>query len=232
MVVFNQNIAKYLKVADDNDECFLLDLNFEMHPLIDFPDFCFCNTYFRAKRKTIRAFKEKEIWTIDLSSIESQNSNEKDGELMSFENLLFVPLRGGQLLALDAETGAKVWVQDYNGRSGFYTNFGEKIYKHDGLSLIEIDANTGKTLQKKIFAESELEIKQFYALNYLWVYEDAIILFGLNKEIVMLDRLNFKLLEYVVLPSTISTSKDNIIWHDKKLYVLDMTNTLHIYEKE
>lgn len=159
--------------------------------------------------------------------------NEIDGELMGFDNLLLVPLRGGQLLALDVGTGEKVWMQDYEGRSGFYTLSGDKIYKHDGLSLMEIDTRTGITIRKLVFAESStIELQKFYALNYLWAYDDIVILFGFNNDIVMLERHGFQLLEYIQLPTAIPASKENIIWHNNKLYVLDLTNTLHIFEKE
>jgi outer membrane protein assembly factor BamB len=210
-----------------------------MFPLIEFPDCCFCNIFFRAKRKEIKAFKESVIWQTDLSGYGScynysdeEIPNEIDGELMGFENLLFVPLKGGQLLALDVETGKQIWMQDYNRRSGFYTIFGNKIYKHDGLSLIEIDAYTGKTIRTKIFTESEEnELKQFYSLHYFWVYEDIIILYGNKNKIAIIDRTTFQLKDFLVLSANVPASRDNVIWHDNKLYVLDLTNTLHIFEK-
>jgi hypothetical protein len=138
------------------------------------------------------------------------------------------------LLALNSETGKKEWIQDYNkGRSGFYNLFGNKIYKHDGNSLIEIEAKTGEKLREMEFQEYTLNnCKTFYALHHFWVYEDIIVMYGYNNMIVLINRQDFVIKDYIQLPNALSASKDNVIWHNHKLYVLDLTNTLHIFEED
>lgn len=202
----------------------------------------YINTVFY-KRNSIeinRVYPET-TWQTDISTFGrylnlrgEQQPNEIDGDLMGYENLLFVPMKGGQLLALDVETGEKVWIQDYNnGRSGFYTLYSDKIYKHDGLSLIEIDVITGARIREMIFPEYKADdLKTFYALHYFWVYDDIIIMYGHKNRIAIINRESFQIIKIMELPASLPASKDNVIWHDNKLYVLDLTNTLHVYERE
>jgi len=241
---FNQNIENFLKLSFKKDgmkHFYLLDIFLNKKQLLDFPDYCFQNIFLRAKRKTIDAFSTSNLWKNDISRYGTNKTlnseqivpNEIDGDLMGFEDLLYVPLQGGQLLCLDINTGKQKWIQDYNGRFSSYSLYDDKIYKSDGLSLLEIDAKTGDTLRLKIFSESdETELQIFHALNTFWTYEDVIILYGLNNTVAILNKNNFSLFGFISLPASISTDKDNVIWHDEKLYVLDLTNTLHIFEME
>ncbi|WP_008637876.1 PQQ-like beta-propeller repeat protein [Bizionia argentinensis] len=241
---FNQNIENFLKLSLKKDEVkhfFLLDVFLNKKLMLEFPDYCFQNIFLRAKRKTIDAFGTSNLWKNDISKYGKNRTlnseqiipNEIDGALMGFEDSLYVPLQGGQLLCLDINTGDKKWIQDYNGRSGFYSLNNDKIYKHDGLSLLEIDAKTGLALRSKIFSESdEAEVQSFYSLNGFWTYEDVIILYGLDNTVVMLNKNNFSLFGFISLSAPISTDKNNVIWDKNKLYVLDLNNTLHIFENE
>lgn len=233
LLIRNRKTKSFWKI------CVNLDIN-ELNLDIRFTSYI-NRVFYKKNTIEINRVYPKTIWQTDISSYgkyinlrDEQQPNEIDGDLMGYENLLFVPLRGGQLLALDVDTGEKVWIQDYNnGRSGFYTLYNDKIYKHDGLSLMEINAVTGEKIREMIFPEyKENDLKTFYALHYFWVYNDVIIMYGHKNRIALIDRECFNITEILVLPASLPASKDNIIWHDNKLYVLDLTNTLHIYERE
>lgn len=198
------------------------------------------NIFFYKIFNTLEKVSPEPCWHIDVSKYGLNNNlkeeiipNEIDGDLMGFEDSIYVPLQGGQLLCLDINTGEKKWIQDYNDRSGFYSLQNDKIYKHDGLSLLEIDVKTGETLRSKIFsASNETELQSFYALNTFWTYEDLIILYGLDNKIILLNRQTFDLFDSVDLQTGISTDQNNVIWHENKLYILDLNNTLHLFEKD
>ena len=224
---YNQNIDHFLKIsteANGGEKHYLLDENFRKTLLLEHPHYCFNNIYIRAKRKTIKAFKDTDLWTVDISNFEGKATKEKDGELMGFENLLFVPLRGGQLLALNAETGEKAWMLEHE-IGGQYANFGNKIYKKNEF-LYEIDALTGNVIREK-----NIRLDGSIAVGPIWAYDDIIIIVNiLYGDIVLLDRNTFSVKEKLNIGARMPHSKDNIIWHNQKLYVLDMANTLHIYE--
>lgn len=48
----------------------------------------------------------------------------------------------------------------------------------------------------------------------------------------MLDRKTLKCLAFFSIKMSIINSNTSLVWHENKLYVLDIFNNLHIYEKE
>ena len=224
---------------------FLLNESLELTKIPFSPNFIYKNFIIdHWNREVIKNYNFKDqklLWEKDISTYgknKTLNSeqiipNEIDGQLLGFEDSIYVPLQGGQLLCLDIYTGEKKWIQDYNGRSGFYSLQNDKIYKHDGLSLLEIDVKTGVILRSKIFsANNESELQNFYALNTFWTYDDVIILYGLDNRVILLNRQTFDLSDSVNLQTGISTDENNVIWHENKLYILDLNNTLHVFEKD
>lgn len=190
-------------------------------------------------------FLEKEIvWQEDVSTfrrnirkhrdtgeILSDEPNEIDGELFSYEGLIYVPLKGGQLLALNASDGKMVWIWEHD-RLGAYGIEGDKIYKQDGKEVFEIDALNGSLL-KSTKLSNDPSMHDFHASGPIWVYQDIIVVADvLSGKICMLDRLSFEVLDFFTINKKLPFNNDTIIWHENKLYVLDLENTLHIFEKE
>lgn len=181
-------------------------------------------------------YQNQNVWQTDISSYgkclnlrDEQQPNEIDGDLMGYENLLFVPLRGGQLLALDVETGEKVWILEQE-ISGQYAIFQDKIYKKNRF-LYEIDARTGIIMRQKDIEDGSIP-DSFMAIGPIWVYDDVIVLINNYKgDIVILNRDNFSVYDKINIGAAMTHSKDSVIWHNNKLYVLDLTSTLHIFER-
>jgi hypothetical protein len=181
--------------------------------------------------------KKSSCWQTDISSYgkyinlrDEQQPNEIDGDLMGYENLLFVPLKGGQLLALNVETGEKVWMLDQE-ISGQYAIFQDKIYKKNRF-LYEIDAQTGTIIRLMDIEDGSIS-EEFMAIGPIWVYEDVIIIINnYDGDVILLNKDDFKVLGKINVDASIAWSKDSIIWYGNKLYVLDLANTLHIYERE
>ena len=172
------------------------------------------------------------LWQKDISSYgryinlrEEQQPNEIDGELMSFENLLFVPLRGGQLIALDVKKGEEVWMLEQN-ISGQYAIIEDRIYKKNRI-LYEIEAHSGEILRQKE------DWNGFISAGPIWAYDDMLIIVNiLEGDIILFDRKTFEIKDKINIGNRMAHWKDNIIWRDNKLYVLDLNNTLHIFENE
>jgi hypothetical protein len=182
-----------------------------------------------------------ELWQTDLSQIGANikldnskaNNNEIDGELFGSETLglVYVPMAGGQLVALDINTGNVVWVCSTKG-NGRYAIFEDKIYKESD-NLYVIDAASGAIIQQKDF--EQIIPEYFVPSGPVWVYPDVLILLSVREaKVALLNRETLELEDLVHIPNVpgIPHSKDVIVWNDNKLYVLDMERTLHIFEKE
>lgn len=185
-------------------------------------------------------FEEEILWKEDVSTfcrnirkhretgeVLSDGPNEIDGELFSYEGLLYVPLKGGQLLALNASDGKKVWIWEHD-RIGAYGIVGDKIYKQDGKEVYEIDALTGSLLKTKKLSDAP-SLQGFHASGPIWVYQDILVVADvLSGKICILDRLSFEILDFFTINKKLPFNNNTIIWHENRLYVLDLENTLHI----
>lgn len=157
--------------------------------------------------------------------------NEIDGKLLGDQERIYVPLAGGQLVALSIETGECMWLWESN-RKGAYKEFGDHVYKQDGLSVFVINKTDG-TLSRKVNFKIDLGLSDFHASGPLWVYEDVIVVCDvLYGKICILNRLNFQLVEFFSLEKKLVNSESAIAWNDGKLYVLDIERTLHVYSEE
>ena len=167
----------------------------------------------------------------DSGKILSDEPNEIDGNLFCYEGLLYVPLAGGQLLALNAESGKEIWMLEHEV-SGAYQIIDSKIYKKDIKQIFEIDALTGEVLKHKELRKDP-QTKEFSAAGPLWVYKDIIIATDVLKgEICLLERSSLSVIEFFTINKKLPFNNNAIAWYENELYVLDLENTLHIFKKE
>jgi len=166
----------------------------------------------------------------ETGEILSKKSNEIDGELFASESFLYVPLRGGQLLAVDAATGEQKWLWEHD-RLGAYGKQGDIIYKQDGKSLYVIDALNGDLIKSKRFSE-EVILIDFHASGPIWIYQDVIIVVDvLSGKVCILDILTLNALDYFTINKKIPFDLDALTLHEDKLYILDLENTLYVFEQ-
>jgi outer membrane protein assembly factor BamB len=163
--------------------------------------------------------------------IVSDKPNEIDGNIFSYQNLVYVPLRGGQLLALNAKDGSMAWLFEQEV-SGAYQLFGNKIYKKNVLAIYEIDALTGEILRTMPLDKNpDLHDKIF--AGPLWVYDDIIIILHVPEGyIALIDRACLKVVDLFGIGFSIINWDKSVVWHENKLYVHDTAHNLHIFEKE
>ncbi len=167
----------------------------------------------------------------DTKEVLSDKPNEIDGDIFNYNGLIYTPLRGGQLLALNAKDGSKAWFLEHE-ISGAYQILEDKIYKKTGKELYEIEAATGKVLREKKLKQDP-KLSEFHASGPLWVYDDVIIVVDVfYGKICILERKTFEVLDFFSINYRIINNNNALVWHENKLYVLDIDNTLHIFEKE
>jgi outer membrane protein assembly factor BamB len=183
---------------------------------------------------------EMPLWQIDTSQygvykepIDDgfiEHLNTIDRPIFRDENCVYVPMKGGQLLALNALDGSLKWMLEMP-YSGFYGIYEDRIYKNSDNILYEIDAKSGSILRS-------LEYKHLKKLKGLFgfsadfrVYEDYIVLKDqIRGWVAMFDRKTMTLAHLAETGSRIGSDASYFHWIDNKLYVLDRDNTLHIFE--
>ena len=202
------------------------------------------NKYYSLKRRKGLVFCYSNLqgtiaWQMDLSQVgpyikmdgTAAEANEIDGDLMGSEEygLIYVPMAGGQLVALDAGSGEVRWVNstDWNGRYGM---FKECIFKVSD-KLYKVDARTGEILLQRDFRE--IIDMDFVPSGPVWVYSDLLLLLDTRGAIVvMVDTATLSYINHVHIESVpgIAHSRNVLDWQNGKLYVLDIGRTLHVFE--
>lgn len=201
-------------------------VNFNQTELITFS-----KTHEKLKKIEVSKFSRNIAFHPKTGEILWNKPNEIHERPLGDNAKIYVPLTGGQLAAIYTETGEKAWLWEHN-RKGTYQILGEYVYKQDGLSIFEINKSNGTINREKKFNDDPMVVG-FHASGPLWVYEDVIIVCDvLYGKICMLDRTTLNVIEFFSLEKKLINSENAIVWHHEKLYVLDIDNSLHIFERE
>jgi outer membrane protein assembly factor BamB len=183
---------------------------------------------------------ETPLWQIDTSLYGvfkepidngfTEHPNTIDRPIFGDENCVYVPMKGGQLLALNASDGSLKWMLEME-YSGFYGIYEDRIYKNSNHTLYEIDSKSGSILRSLEYRYLK-ELKGLFGFSADFrVYEDYIILKDqLRGWVAMFDRKTMTLAHLAETGSRIGSDASFFHWLDNKLYVLDKENTLHIFE--
>lgn len=242
-----QELKNYLKIRHMDDrgnwKNAWVNISFEIREPKNHYDLEFKGVFvFKGFSKNIiKGYDELEnlIWETDISRFgsagEFQNDklvevpNSIDRKILGSEKNVIVPLMNGHLLALNAATGEKAWQLELPS-TGFCLSYKDRLYKHDGKTIYEIDVNTG-ALIKEIAFEKDAIAEGFYASDWFWLNEEYIILKNImNGDILILDRLEMKVVKLVETGTNLASSDANLIWHNAQLYLIDLDDTLHIFE--
>lgn len=189
----------------------------------------------------IKDMEEKILYKVDFSGyakikektvsgiVEKPNSID-NGEIFFDHDTVYVPMRGGQLVAFNVVDGTLKWLLEMED-NGFYAIYENRIYKISNWYLYEIDAMTGQILQAKKDTEMINNIRPYFTQSFK-VYDDYILLKNqIGGWVAMINRKTFELEGFVELGVSLTSSADIMHWNDNKLYILDSNRLLHIYEK-
>lgn len=252
-LIFNQqSLPNHLKLLTQDEELnqtfFLFEKNYKLKQVQRLYDLQIEKNFifkgFSTTTVECYTLDEKLIWSTDAtqfgrdimrdretSEILSDQPNEISGDIFSYKNLVYLFMKGGQLVALNAEDGSLAWMWEHE-RTGAFMGIEEKVYKQDGKSIFEIDAIKGKLLRELHYSDNSV-LEGYHSSGPLWVYEDVIVTVDvLYGKICIIDRKNFEVFDFFSLNKRLINSNNALVWHDNKLYVLDIDNTLHIFEKE
>lgn len=177
------------------------------------------------------SFKEI-IWEINIRSylgLSDLDSVDLMQDPFGYERLIYIPLRRGDLLAIDSQDSSLRWIFT-RAYSGGFSIFENKIYKKN-TSLFEIDALTGILKKERLL--SDIAGREFYATGRILTYKDVIILWdSLNSEVLIINRLDFVLIACVKLEASgIANMENAVSWNNNRLYILDMDRRLQIFER-
>lgn len=183
-------------------------------------------------------------WKVDVSVFESPKRFDKHGrdkgpnkvdaasKPCGIDTLVFLPLKYGQLLALNATDGSLKWIKEYTGS---YNCFDNHLYHLNGPELHEIDPENGSILQTIEFAK-HIDKPGLGMIRPFKVYDDIILLHGHQSTVALVDRKTFELIDWFQPAgwesTTIASSPYVIHWCNNRVNVVDMNEVLHIYELE
>lgn len=177
-----------------------------------------------------------EAWSKDIKEYLKEDTDLMNRKMLSCEAKLVIPLKNGQILALNREDGSFAWL--YEGYAGGCDVLKDKIYGTAGKYIVEIDAKTGEELKKLEFDDTE-HLKGFKAMQNVWAFDDVLVCkydhyngSPTNVAVVVLDRKTFELIGIVYPESFIPAYKGKIIWHKNRLYVMDINHFLYVYERD
>lgn len=246
----------YIKLGEGKDPLntnrLFLDNAFHLHNVREMYNLRI-NNYFLLYKYTDNTevscydLEENLLWTVDISRYglrpgfdEKTNSpckipNVTDGELMGDEARVYVPLRGGQLIALDRKNGHLLWMLEQE-HAGLYALLDNKIYKRNAKELFEINPLDGSVLRQMRYDESERfpQLKEVWASGPFWVHDDYIILGSHSyAKMFLVNRKTFEVEEYITWEGSGYAHSNNVCAWDglnQRLYVLDKSFTLRIFE--
>jgi hypothetical protein len=183
-------------------------------------------------------------WGVDVSVFESPKRFDKHGRDRGINKVeagsgpcgtdttVFLPLKYGQLLALNAVDGSFKWMKDYGG---YTASFDNRVYHLNGPELQEIDPESGDILRTVEFRK-HIDKPGFVMSQPFEAYDDIILLQGHQSVVALVDRKTFELIDWFQ-PSgwestRIPSSLGVMHWCNNRVYVVDMDEVLHIYERE
>ena len=183
------------------------------------------------------------LWDIDVKGIgkaivwsskqkeEVEEENSISGDLLNYnDEIAIIPLKGGQLLAVEMKSGKEIWMLE-EPKSGRQVIHKDKIYAQSYPNIIEISATEGRVL-RSIDLSSMRRDYNFDLTGQLEVFEDYLFVFSPDGKIAMIDKENFSLSDFLEFEGTIPNNHGHLVWHENKLYVHTWGDTLLVFEKE
>lgn len=171
------------------------------------------------------------VWQVkltDLLDIPSADKVTLWDQPLTHRDRIYFQLERGELFAIGTETGSLEWVIKHD-ECGIMSICDDKIYKRDN-TLYKICAITGRVEQEKSIRD--IVGKTFWATGRISVCKNIIILWSTSdSEVILVDSRDFSLIDIVKIHSIGIANDDRVIrWDGSRLYVLDMEQTLHIFE--
>lgn len=223
----------------------VFDNNFNRSELKIKPYQVIGNTYIVRNNIEITVYNEaeKKLWEINIKNKgkanvwnselkkEVEEENSISGDLLNYnDEIAIVPLKGGQLLAVEMNSGSEKWF--YNAiLTQRQVIFEDRIYGIASESIVEIDANNGELL-REIDLKPVKEEYGYYPTGQLEVFKEYLFSYAPDGQIAMFNRDSLLLEDFIQFEGTIPNAHGHLIWHNNKLYVHTWGDVLLIFKKE
>jgi len=112
--------------------------------------------------------------------------------------------------------------------SGFYEIYKDKVYKSGNGAIKEIDVREGKLLK----TIKDASFNGFVPSGEFLVTDEVVVLKDTHGEVLLLNRETFEVMDYIKMDARLGSNKNNLVWHNNHLYILDISNNLYIFKKE
>lgn len=245
-----KNYFNFLCSKNSKVEQYWIDSNFFIEKVEEHFDLEFSGTFaFKGFSKNIvKGFNksEEEIWQTNISQFGySEGYNDKDelvkqpneivGQIMGDEERVIIPLKGGQLLALNNKSGQKEWFLPINIRENVsYSNLYHRgvIFNNDGKNLWVINSKDGNVDACIHYRDSPIVDSKFLATGRFIVNDEFIVVKNkLTGDIVFIDRESLKVVDFFSANVRFAGAIGSMVWHKDHLYVLDPSYTLHVFKR-
>jgi len=172
--------------------------------------------------------KKVEIGSVNFDLFLNSNDEIQVIEV-GINNNLFLRTKSGKILCYNFNTKEIKILSELVGRYKLYKN---TIYAITNDTLQEIDAETGEILKEQSI-EHLISSHKFFATGEHKVYEEYIFVMntGAPAMVAIFDRESLQFVEMLKFDHLIPRGTDHLHWHNKKLYVLDWSKTLHVFEE-
>lgn len=187
----------------------------------------------------INAIPKKNIQPNPYTGVLEEQPNRFAGQpnepMFAYNNILYVHTEAA-LMAFEISTGKLLFDDIFNGYR--IDLFGDKIYAIHNDGLFVSDAQTGELLnsteeitykrEEDKLDKSSTVVNRF--ITNIKVFEDYILCTdSVWGRIAFFDRKTLKRMQ-VVEVAGINARRDNIIWHQNRLYILGVGDVLFVYE--
>ncbi len=152
-------------------------------------------------------------------------------KIFSDQKLVFIPLEGGGLITLDIVTGNVKWKWRSDLDNVYYGEKGDFVYVHGGVKITILRKDNGQIINVINYSNYK-ELNSFRSTGVFWCFDELIVVRDAGTgEVVLFDRTSFEILgKETVDEFGIGETKSNVHLIDKYLYILGISNTVHIFK--
>ena len=165
----------------------------------------------------------------DSKEVLSDEPNYISGSPFSDNDNLFIPLEGGQLVALNINNGEFKWMLEQK-INGSYIYHSGSIYKKNSKEIFKINPITGSVDRQLNFYEAEIS-NGLLSTQPFWITNDYIFVCDtLNGTLCQIDKDEFEVVAILKINSKIPNSTNSMIVIEDSAYLIDLDNNLHLIE--
>lgn len=214
-----------------NKSYYIFSINFEKKLLPKFSDLLLNDSFICTTKNTVELFSSDSMNLCWIYQCDEGFQLDRRNKLFADQDLIYIPLKGGALIALDIQNGDEKWRWQGDAEYVAYGEQGHLIYVHAGDKILVVSKVSGQIENVINYSDYE-ELNSFRANGIIWCFENIILVRNSGSgEVVLFNRETFKLIGRETVDELgIGESRDRIRMLDNYLYILGTSSTVHIYD--